>query len=79
MGGIADMQPLFTAFRNIQAGKERHRQTLMELTAKGAAVREELDSMIAIPVKTHADSVRIILRYKQLENIVESLNNNDNP
>ena len=38
----------------------------------------ELDSLIAIPHKTHGDSIRIIKRYGQLESIVKSLNNNEN-
>lgn len=43
-----------------------------------ASIREELDSLIAIPHKTHGDSLRIIKQYRQLESIVKSLNNNEN-
>lgn len=63
----------------IQANKNVHWQKLLELTSQGQAVREELDSMIAIPHKSHADSMRIIQCYGQLEHIVKSLKNNDNP
>lgn len=73
---IANMEPLFTGFRTIQANKDRQRQTLLELTAQGETLRQELDSLIAIPHKTHGDSIRIIQSYRQLENIVKSLKDN---
>lgn len=73
-GMIADMQPVFSGFRTIQVNKDIHRQTLDELTAKGQEIRRELDSMIAIPVKSHGDSVNIVRRYRQLENIVKFIN-----
>lgn len=73
---IANMEPLFIGFRTIQANKDRQRQTLFELTAQGGKLRQELDSLIAIPRKTHGDSIRIIQSYRQLENIVKSLKDN---
>ena len=79
MTAIANMEPLFSGFRAIQENKTLHRNTLTELTSKGVIVRNELDSMIAIPHKTRADSVNIVRKYRQLEAIVKSLKNNDNP
>lgn len=78
VGAIVGMEPMFDGFHTIQANKERHRHTLMELVTDGQSIREELDSLIAIPHKTHGDSIRIIKQYKLLENIVKSLNNNEN-
>ena len=75
---IANVEPIFNGFRTIQANKDTHRRTIMELATKGQVVRHELDSMIAIPAKSHEDSVGIIRRYNQLENIVKSLKQNDN-
>lgn len=74
---IAGMGPVFNGFHTIQANKERHRTALMELVTDGLSIREELDSLIAVPRKTHGDSIRIIKRYGQLERIVKSLNNNE--
>lgn len=74
---ITNMEPLFTGFRTIQANKDIQRNTLMDLVAQGQELREELDSMIAVPNKSKSDSTRIIQRYRQLENIVKSLNNNE--
>lgn len=75
---IANVEPIFNGFRTIQANKDTHRRTIMELATKGQVVRHELDSMIAIPAKSHEDSIGIIRRYNQLENIVKSLKQNDN-
>ena len=76
---IAPVDPMLEGFRAIQANKTVHRGTLMDLTAKGQLLHEELDSLIALPHKTHADSIHIIQSYHQLESIVKSLKNNDHP
>jgi len=78
MDVIADMEPVLNGFRTIQAGKEAHLHTLQELTFAGQEIREELDSMIAIPHKTRSDSLHIIQSYRRLENIVKFINNNGN-
>ena len=70
---ISNMEPLFTGFHTIQANKDIQRNTLMDLVVQG----QELDSMIAVPHKSRMDSTRIVQRYRQLENIVKSLNNNE--
>lgn len=75
---IANVEPIFNGFRTIQANKETHRKTILDMTTKGQAIRHDLDSMIAIPTKSHEDSIGIIRRYNQLENIVKSLKQNDN-
>lgn len=74
---IANVEHIFNGFRTIQANKEAHRKTILELTSQGQSIRQELDSMIRIPVKSHADSIGIIKRYNSLENIVKSLKQND--
>lgn len=75
---IANVEPIFNGFRTIQANKDAHRKTVLELTSQGQTIRHELDSLIRIPVKSHADSIGIINRYNRLENIVNSLKQNDN-
>lgn len=74
---IANVEPIFNGFRAIQANKESQRQTILEMTNQGQILRRELDSLIAIPRKSHRDSVDIIRRYARLENIVKSLKQND--
>ncbi len=75
---IANVEPVFNGFRTIQANKDTHRRTILEMTTKGQTIKHELDSLIAIPRKSHADSVGIIRRYGSLENIVKSVKQNDN-
>ena len=75
---IANVEPVFNGFRTIQANKDTHRRTVLEKTSKGQAVKDELDSLIALPHKTLADSIGIIRRYGQLENLVKTLKQNDN-
>lgn len=75
---IANVEPVFNGFRTIQANKDSHRRTILEMASKGQAIKHELDSLIALPHKSHADSVTIIRRYGSLENIVKSLKQNDN-
>ena len=79
VSSIAQLEPVFAGFRTIQANKDIHRSALTDMTVKGQLLHHELDSMIAIPVKSREDSLRIILKYRQLENIVKSIKNNDNP
>jgi len=75
---IANVEPVFNGFRTIQANKDTHRRAVLEMAVKGQAIKHELDSLIAIPHKSHADSIGIIRRYGSLENIVKSLKQNDN-
>ena len=73
------LEAVFAGFRTIQANKSIHRSTLTELTQEGQQLREELDSLIAIPRKSHQDSIHIVQSYNRLESIVKSLQNNDHP
>ncbi len=79
VSSIAQLEPIFAGFRTIQANKSVHRTTLTELTHEGQLLREELDSLIAIPRKSHQDSIHIVQSYNRLESIVKSLQNNDHP
>lgn len=79
VSSIAQLEPVFAGFRTIQANKSIHRSTLTELTQEGQQLREELDSLIAIPRKSHQDSIHIVQSYNRLESIVKSLQNNDHP
>lgn len=74
---IASMEPLFQGFRTIQSNKGMHRVTMLELADSGRAIRRELDSLIAMPRKTHGDSLRIVRQYRKLENIVKFINNGE--
>lgn len=72
---IANMDPVFSGFHTIQANKDVQRNTLQQLADEGVVIKKDLDSLIRIPVKTHADSIQIIRQYNRLETIVKSLKN----
>lgn len=77
ISAIASMEPLFQGFRTIQSNKGLHRVTMLELADSGRAIRQELDSLIAIRRKSHGDSLRIVRQYRRLENIVKFINNGE--
>ena len=47
----------------------------MEMTNKGKQLKHELDSLVALPIKSHKDSLDIMVKYKQLEIVVKYLEN----
>ena len=77
MTTIATVEPIFDGFRAIQANKQAHQEQILSLAAKGRSVKSEIDSLIAIPEKSHSDSITIIQRYRQLQTIANSLKNNE--
>lgn len=70
---IENIQPMMNGLRQIDERKKSEKIELKKLTDKGVAIHKELDSLLAIDVKSHEDSVRIIQDYRQLENIVNFL------
>ena len=44
-----------------------------EMARKGQMLKHELDSLVGLPYKTHDDSLKIVIKYKQLELIVNNL------
>ena len=47
----------------------------VELTNKGQQLKHDLDSLVRLPVKSHKDSVDIMVKYRQLELVVKYLDN----
>lgn len=65
----------FDGMRRIQRLKNIQVDQTMELTNRGQKLKHELDSLVHLPVKTHKDSVDIMVKYKQLEIVVKALDN----
>lgn len=70
---IAQVEPIFDGFRRIQANKETHRNRIADLTRQGNELRHDIDSLMSIPSKSHDDSIKIVTRYKQLEQVANTL------
>jgi hypothetical protein len=71
--GIAEVNPMFQGLQRIQDAKAYQLSQVERLTMRGQALKQELDSLIRVPVKSHDDSLQIIIKHRQLELIVNNL------
>ena len=71
--GIAQVGPMFEGMRRINDNKAFQVSQVEQLSLRGKAIKHELDSLVRLPLKSHDDSVRIVVCYKQLEMIVNHL------
>ena len=75
MTGLSDVKPAFDGIRRIQRLKSMQVDQTVELTNKGQRLKHELDSLVRLPVKSHQDSLDIMVKYRQLELVVKYLDN----
>ena len=75
---IAIVSPMFNGMRRIQENKDYQVSQVEKMTMRGKEIKHELDSLVNIPLKSHDDSVQIVIKYKQLEMIVRNLENRNN-
>ena len=75
MSGLSDVKPAFDGIRRIQRLKSMQVDQTVELTNKGQQLKHDLDSLIRLPIKSHKDSVDIMVKYRQLELVVKYLDN----
>ncbi len=73
MSGIEDVQPMFQAIQQIQDAKYNQKLQFSQLVMRGKEIRMDLDSLLQIKSKTHQDSIRILIAYRQLEIITRNL------
>lgn len=72
---MTDVRPDFEGMRRIQRLKSLQVEQTTDLTNRGQRLKHDLDSLIALPVKSHKDSVDIMVKYRQLEIVVDNLDN----
>ena len=75
MSGLSDVKPAFDGIRRIQRLKSLQVEQTTDLTNRGQRLKHDLDSLIRLPVKSHKDSMDIMVKYRQLEIVVDYLNN----
>ena len=73
LDGIANVRPMFDGFHRIQNAKNYQDGQLGGMISDGQRLKRELDSLVAMPYKTHDDSATIIVKYHQLEYIVKQI------
>ena len=70
-----EVKPAFDGIRRIQRLKSMQVDQTVELTNKGQQLKHNLDSLVRLPIKSHQDSVDIVVKYRQLELVVKYLDN----
>ena len=73
MTGVEPVEPMFIGMQQIQNAKAYQVSQVEEMARKGQTLKHELDSLVRMPRKTHDDSLQIVIKYKQLELIVNNL------
>lgn len=63
---MVNIDPILSEVNRIQNRKQYQSDTENELIIQGARIHRELDSIQAIPNKTHEDSVLLSQKYRQL-------------
>lgn len=74
---IEDISSVIEGKQRIEEVKRQHANALTSLITEGKRVRQELDSLMALPTKSHQDSLEIIRKHKQLQIIVNHINEKD--
>lgn len=77
MNEIENVQPMFQGIRQINNSKAVQQEEYAALINRGEKIKKELDSLIALPSKSHDDSLKILTDYKQLTIITNNINNNE--
>ena len=71
--GVEPVESIFQGMQQIQNAKAYQVSQVEEMARKGQTLKHELDSLVRMPRKTHDDSLQIVIKYKQLELIVNNL------
>ena len=75
LSDFTEVKPAFDGIRRIQRLKSMQVDQTVELTNKGQQLKHDLDSLVRLPVKSHQDSLDIMVKYRQLELVVKYLDN----
>ena len=74
---IEDISPIINAKQSLEENKHRQVDDMKSLLIQGQQLKRELDSLLAIPSKNHHDSLELFRKHKQLELIVNYINEKD--
>ena len=70
MQDFAQVQPIFSQLHRIQDMKEVEKNTFVKLGDRVVTLKHEVDSLMAKPNKSHADSVLALAKYEELQTIM---------
>ena len=70
MQDLAQVQPMFTQLHRIEDMKTVQKNTFVKLGSRVVTLKNEVDSLMAKPNKSHADSVLALAKYEELQTIM---------
>ena len=70
MQDLAQIQPMFSQLHRIEDMKTVQKKTYVQLSNQAVKLKREVDSLMAMPRKTHQDSVLALQKYDELKTIL---------
>ena len=70
MQDLAQIQPMFSQLHRIEDMKTVQKKTYGQLSNRAVRLKREVDSLMAMPGKTHQDSVLALQKYDELKTIM---------
>ena len=70
MQDLAQIQPMFSQLHHIEDMKTVQKKTYVQLSHRAVKLKREVDSLMAMPGKTHQDSVLALQKYDELNTIM---------
>ena len=70
MQNLAQIQPMFSQLHRIEDMKTVQKHTYVQLSNRAVRLKREVDSLMAMPRKTHQDSVLALQKYDELKTIM---------
>ena len=70
MQELAQIQPMFSQLHRIEDMKTVQKKTYVQLSNRAVRLKREVDSLMAMPGKTHQDSVLALQKYDELKMIM---------
>ena len=67
---LAQIQPMFSQLHRIEDMKTVQKKTYVQLSNRAVKLKREVDSLMAMPGKTHQDSVLALQKYDELKTIL---------
>ena len=70
MQDLAQIQPMFSQLHRIEDMKTVQKKTYVQLSYRAVKLKREVDSLMAMPGKTHQDSVLSLQKYDEFNTIM---------
>lgn len=75
---IMDIQPVLNGLNSIHQSRKAHEAQVNGLISEVVKAKNDVDSLLSLPVKTARDSAEIVSKYRKIKIITQTLNDNNN-